>query len=780
MIVRWSLAAGLLLATAAVDALAAGWVWRRRGAVGRVSLTALLAAAAVWCAAYGVELITVGRPTREFWGSVEYLGTTVLPVAWLCFVLEYTGRREQITPRLLGLLAVEPVVVLVLLTHPVTHTLIRSFPAGPVPFVPVVELGPVYWVHFVYTTALAAIGIVLLVTRLMRVSSLYRRQSITLAVAVMLPLLGNTASSLGLGPARTYDPTPIAVSLSGLVLVWGAFRYRLLDLLPVARTLAFDRLGDPVLVVDVYGRLVDRNPAASRALGDGAAIGAPVQDLLQEQVSLLDATAAGAEIRVEHGTETKEFEIVASPLGDDRGRHAGQLLLLRDITARKRAERQLRWLADYDQLTGLPNRRLLVDRLDQAIARARRAHGRCALLLVDLDRFKLINDSLGHQLGDQVLAKAGARLRAGRREEDTAARMGGDEFALVLPEVATPADAALVARRVLTALAEPMLFGDRELIVTASAGVAVWPDDGAGQQQLFSCADAAMYRAKEHGRNRSESGATPSDETATERLELGVELYHALRRGELRLAFQPLVDLQEGMVLGMEALLRWQHPVRGTLPPATFLPVAAQAGLSTEIDRWVLAEACGHAARWARAGRLVPVSVNISAERFRDAPLTLTAEVAAVLEQTSLPPEMLILEISERTIIDDPDPVAAELLDLRKLGVGMALDDFGAGHTSLTHLRRLPIGVLKIDRELIRGVGDDTDDMRILSAVTTLAHILGMRVIAEGVERPEQVAVLQESGCDAAQGFLFSPPVAAEATDSLLVDAGRAVSLSAR
>jgi hypothetical protein len=244
-----------------VDAAAAGWVWRRRGAVGAASLTALLAAAAVWCASYGLELVTVGRATREFWGSVEYLGTTVLPVAWLAFVLEYTGRREQLTPRLLGVLAVEPVLVLLLLTNPGTHDLIRSFPPGPVPFVPVVDLGPVYWVHFVYTTALAALGIVLLVTRLLRVSSLYRRQSVTLVVAVMLPLLGNTASSPGWA-RRTYDP-PIAVSLSGLVLVWGAFRYRLLDLLP-ARTLAFDRLGDPVLVVDVYGRVVDRNPAAAR------------------------------------------------------------------------------------------------------------------------------------------------------------------------------------------------------------------------------------------------------------------------------------------------------------------------------------------------------------------------------------------------------------------------------------------------------------------------------------------------------------------------------------
>jgi len=319
-----------------------------------------------------------------------------------------------------------------------------------------------------------------------------------------------------------------------------------------------------------------------------------------------------------------------------------------------------------------------------------------------------------------------------------------------------------------------MLFGSRELIVTASAGVAVWPDDGADLQQLFSCADAALYRAKAHGRNRAESGISESDEVAAERLELGVELWHALRRGELRLVYQPLIDLREGTVLGLEALLRWQHPDRGVLPPAMFLPVAAQAGLSTEIDRWVLGQACTEAYRWAQAGRPVPVSVNISADRFRDSPLTLGSDVAAALERTSLPPELLILEINERTIIDDPDPVAAELLDLRRLGVGLALDDFGAGHTSLTHLRRLPIGVLKIDIELIRGVGDDTDDMRILSAVTTLAHILGLTVIAEGVERSEQVAVLRRCGCDGAQGFLYSRPVSSDGTDTILVEAAYA------
>jgi diguanylate cyclase (GGDEF)-like protein/PAS domain S-box-containing protein len=768
VIIRSSPVAGLLCAFAIADVIAAGWVWRRRSAVARISLTGLLLAAAIWCAAYSLELATVGRTSRQLWGDFEYVGTTLLPVAWLGFVLEYTGRREQLSRRLLAILAVEPLAVLAMLVIPASHDLIRSFPPGPVPPVPVVQLGPAYWVHFVYTTALTAVATALLVVRLLRVSSAYRRQSVTLVVAAAMPSLANLASSFGWPLANTYDPTPIAVSIGSLVLVWGAFRYRLLDLLPVARNLAFDRLGDPVLVIDAYGRVVDRNPAAARLLGSGAGIGSTVQDLLQEQVALLDATPSGAEIRIEQGGQAREFEFIASPLEDQRGRQTGQLLHLRDITARKRAERRLRWLADYDQLTKLPNRQLLADRLDQAIVRSRRSQGRCALLLLDLDRFKLINDSLGHQMGDQVLAQVGDRLRAGRRDEDTAARLGGDEFAVLLPEIATPEDAWLVAGRVLTSLAEPIQIGTRELIVTASAGVAVWPDDGSDAQQLFSCADAAMYRAKAHGRNRTESGSSDVDETATERLELGVELWHALRREELLLLFQPLVDLEDGSVLAMEALLRWQHPRLGLLLPAAFLPIAEEAGLTTEIDLWVLARACEQARRWTGGRGLVPVTVNVSAQRFRDAPLTLSSDVARVLKQTTLPPELLILEINERTIIDDPTPVADELQDLRKLGVGVALDDFGAGHTSLTHLRRLPIGMLKIDYDLVRGVNDDTDDMRILTAVTTLAHILGMTVVAEGVERAEQVVALRRAGCNAGQGFLFSPPIDAEAADSFV------------
>lgn len=759
---RWSPAAVVLLTTAALDLAAAAWVWRRTHAAARTSLAALLLAAAVWCAAYGLELITVGRAVREWWGDLEYLGTTVLPAAWLMFVLEYTGRRPARLRTLLRWLAVEPLLLFLVLLIPSTHDLVRSFPPGPVAPVPVVVLGPVYWVHFTYTTLLATAATVLLLARLARVSRLYLRQCIVLAASVAVPLAANIASSFGLPLAQRYDPTPVAASVGGLVLVWGAFAYRLLDLPPLARTLAFDRLTDPILVVDVYGRIVDRNAAAARQLPTGSAIGAALQAFLNEQVALVDATPTGAEIGVGDTTDARYFELVASTITDGVGRVTGQLVHLRDITARKQAEGRLRHLAEYDQLTQLPNRQVLADRLTQAVSRARRSSGRCGLLLLDVDRFKLINDSLGHELGDQVLALVAHRIRTGRRDEDTAARLGGDEFAVLLPEIESPRDAGLVADRILAGLSHPMQLGDRELIVTASIGVAVWPDDAADPQHLFSCADAALYRAKRRGRNRVEAGIAAGSDTDSTRLALGAELWHALRRNELRLSFQPIVHLPDGRLAGMEALLRWQHPRLGLITPDRFMPAAEESGLTTEIDRWVLAHSCTHASRWTNGGRAVPVSVNVSAQRMRDAPLTLIADVGAVLRRTSLPPDLLILEISERTVIDDPESLVGELSGLRKLGVGLALDDFGAGHTSLTHLRHLPLAMLKVDRELLDGIAQNSDDVGIMAAVVTLARILGLTVVAEGIERREQVSVLDQLGCSLGQGFLLCPPLDAD------------------
>jgi diguanylate cyclase (GGDEF)-like protein len=764
---HFSLAASVLLLSGAVDLLAAAGVWRRQLSAGRVSLTLLLLAATVWCGTYALELVTVGRSSREFWGSLEFVGTALLPPAWLAFVLEYTGRRDRLTRRFLILATIEPLALFGALLVPGTHRLVRHFGPGPVARVPVVEVEWIYWIHFAYTNALIAAGTALLLVRLLRASSLYRRQSITLLIAVALPIGVNLASSLQLSFADLYDPTPVAVSLGALVLVWGAFRYRLLDLLPVARGATFDRIPDPILVVDAYGRVVDRNPAAARVLGSGADVGTLMQDLLQERVVLLDATSSGAELKLELATGTREFEMVMSSLDDPGGRPAGQLVQLRDITARKDAERRLRWLADFDQLTRLPNRRYLVEQLNQAIARGRRENGRCALLVVDLDRFKMINDSLGHPVGDQVLAGVGRRLQVVLDEGAVAARLNGDEFALVLPGVGADG-ATLVGRQLLSTLAEPMRLSEHEVIVTASIGLAVWPDDGIDAEELFSRADAAMYRAKERGRNLIEFGDPLIDAGAARRRALGVDLWHAVRRDELYLQFQPLIELRTRRLSGVEALVRWRHPQHGDLPPSAFLPIAEEVGLMLDVDRWVIAAACRQAQLWAEAGRPVPVNVNVSAQMLRPDHDSVSALVATLLERTGLPVHLLIVEINEQTIVEDSGSAAA-LQGLRELGVQLALDDFGAGNTSLTHLRRLPIAVLKIDKSLVANIVESPEDRRILSAVAALAQILDLTVVAEGIEHEAQADLVQAAGCQIGQGFLFSPPLDPDDLDELLV-----------
>ena len=764
---RFSLFATVLAVTAAIDVGAAVGVWRRRRAAGRVSLTVLLLATAVWCLTYGMELITYGRVSREIWGSLEYLGTVVLPPAWLTFVLDYTGRGGRLTRRFVALLAIEPVLVFAALLHPVTHDLIRHFGPGPVAPVPVVEVGALYWPHFVYTSGLVLVGTGLLVVRLLRVSSLYRRQIAILLAAVVFAVVGNFTSSLQLPLTDLYDPTPVTVSIGALILVWGAFRYRLLDLIPVARGAAFDRIPDPFLVVDAYGRVVDRNPAAIRILGSGAYVGTLLQNLLQEHDVVLDATAAGPELKLHHATGVLEFEIVMSPLDDQQGRRVGQLVQLRDITARKQAERRLRALADLDQLTQLPNRRCLVEHLDRAIVRARREGGRCTLLILDLDRFKLINDSLGHPVGDQVLAGVGRRLRAGRADGQIAARLGGDEFALLLPGFGVT-DADQAARTVLAEVAEPMRLGEHEVIVTGSAGLAVWPDDGDTGEEMFRRADAAMYRAKRHGRNRTEHSDPVIDAGAARRRELAVDLWHGLRRDELFLQFQPLVDLHSRYLIGVEALVRWRHPRHGLLAPTAFLPIAEEAGLMIDVDRWVLLEACRQAQVWAGNGHPIPVNVNVSAEMIRPGRGSLAPEVLNAVNETGLPPHLLIMELNEQTIIEDADTAAAELQRVRRLGVRLALDDFGAGHTSLTHLRRLPISVLKIDQSLIANLSESAEDRRILGAVAALAQILDLTVVAEGIELQVQADIVRAAGCLIGQGFLYSAPVDGADVENLL------------
>jgi diguanylate cyclase (GGDEF)-like protein/PAS domain S-box-containing protein len=745
----------VLAVSGVADIAAALNVWRWRGRVGRASLCAVLVAAAIWCVAYALELAASGD-SRVLWGALKFIGTTLLPPAWLIFALQYTGRLGRPGRRLLAALAVEPALVLLLLAYGPTRSLIRSYSADQLhATLPIAHLGAVYWVHFVYTSALVLAASAMLLLTLMRMSRLYWRQSMVLVVAICLPLIANVMSSLDIAPFARFNATPIAVSLAAWTLVLGVLRYKLLDLRPVARTLVVETMRDAVVVADAHGRVVDVNPAAQRLLGIPAAalIGRPADTLFDDD----EAPGGNGQLpprELLRGARSRagDVELVVTPLLDQRGATAGRVLVFRDVTERKELERNLRHLAYTDALTGLPNRSLFHDRLKQGLAIASRRDSPLAVFFLDLDRFKVINDSLGHDVGDRVLISVARRLGSCLRDEDTLARLGGDEFAVLLPEVSGPSGSKSVADKLLRALAAPELIDGQELTVGASIGIALFPQSGSDVQSLLRSADAAMYSAKARGRGRAALFTPDLGERNARRQQLETELRRGLRTGQLQLAFQPYHELASGSMAGYEALVRWKHPRSGLLAPASFLSVAEDAGLIEAIDRWVLDEACRQARRWPSP---LAVSVNVSPGRLRAGDLC--EHTADILNHTDLDPERLTLELSERTLFDDEPEAFGMLSEIATAGVGVALDDFGAGYASLGHLRRLPLTQLKIDRSLVAILGQNGDSP-IVAAVTSFAHALGLSVTAEGIEHPAQLERLVELGCDYGQGFLFGQP----------------------
>jgi diguanylate cyclase (GGDEF)-like protein/PAS domain S-box-containing protein len=431
-----------------------------------------------------------------------------------------------------------------------------------------------------------------------------------------------------------------------------------------------------------------------------------------------------------------------------------------EITERKQAEQRAQHLADHDALTGLPNRRLLEDRLTQALALSYRNREQTAVMFIDLDRFKTINDSLGHAVGDVLLKDVAKRLVTQLRDVDTICRIGGDEFVVVLPEIRRATDAAHVAQKVIEQLSLPTVVEGRELHVTPSIGISVFPEDGRDAETLIRNADAAMYHAKEMGRANYQFFTDQMNLSASRRLALENDLRRALQKGELRVHYQPIIELKGGCVAGHEALVRWQHPSRGLVPPAEFIQLAEDTGLILQIGEWVLREAC----RWATfigVDRGLPVSVNLSARQFGDP--TLVATVAQALKDSGLPANLLELEITESTAMQHTDVTAATIGKLKQLGVAIAIDDFGTGYSSLAYLKRFSVDRLKIDRSFVADIPGDKDHKAIVAAVVALSHALGLKVVAEGVETEAQMEFLQTCRCDYLQGFLAGAPVDADA-----------------
>ena len=424
----------------------------------------------------------------------------------------------------------------------------------------------------------------------------------------------------------------------------------------------------------------------------------------------------------------------------------------RDISERKRAEEQIEYQAYHDALTGLPNRRLFRDRLTVALAHARRLKSTLAVMFLDLDRFKYVNDTLGHSLGDEMLKAVAARLKAALREEDSIARMGGDEFTVLLPELKNPEDAASVAQKLLEAVAQPMRIEETELFITTSIGIALFPNDGDTAELLLKNADHAMYRAKDAGRNSVQLFTETMNSRALERLSMENNLRHALDRGELVLHYQPQFNLTTNRITGVEALLRWKE-----IGPTEFIPIAEETRLIVPIGEWVLREACRRAKSWQESGHEgLRMAVNLSPRQFQHSDLPLL--IAAALADSGLAPGDLELEITESTAMQNTERTIATLRRLREMGVRIAIDDFGTGHSSLNYLRSFPIDTVKIDQEFVNEIESSPADRAIISAVIGMARGLGLRVVAEGVETQPQLAFLREEGCDEVQGFLLGVP----------------------
>lgn len=520
------------------------------------------------------------------------------------------------------------------------------------------------------------------------------------------------------------------------------------------------------------GRILYANRAWQKALGYGAEeiTGLTFSKILNpeseaECMGEFRKALAGEPVKaVEAEFVSKDGGVVVAEVnitcGFKEGKPSVVWGICRDITERKQAEEQLYRLAHHDTLTGLPNRILFIDRLKQARAMARRFAFRSAVLFLDLDRFKIINDTLGHSVGDRLLQQVAKRISDCVREIDTVARIGGDEFTIVLVNVGTEEDVARISGKILTAMILPFKVDEHELFVTASIGVSMYPEDGDDAESLLKKADMAMYEAKAKGRNNFQFFTPTMDENASRKLLFGNELRKALERDEFILHYQPKFDIATGKVTALEALVRWEHPEQGLLPPADFIPLAEEMGLIVPLGEWVLRTACRQNAAWRKEGMTpLRIAVNLSALQFRQNDLL--EIIRSALAESGLEPELLELEITESIIIQDPETAVDILNELREMGVYISVDDFGTGYSSLLHIKRFPVDTLKIDKSFVRNVDKCATDGAIAQAIITMGTSLDLKVIAEGVETEGELAFLKMHHCDEAQGFLLSVPLPA-------------------
>ncbi|WP_166255792.1 sensor domain-containing protein [Solimonas terrae] len=594
---------------------------------------------------------------------------------------------------------------------------------------------------------------------------------------------------IGLNPLRIEQAQFVLASVIDITERLSADRLQRSLQAGVLRQAILDSLPFSVIATDTEGQIVAINPAAEQLLGY------PPQALVGQSAMVMHEPAeverraeelstqtglhipANFQVIVASGSRTTADErewtyvhrdgsrvpvnIAITAMRDESGRVNGFLKVAYDITERRRAEAFIRHMAHHDALTNLPNRTLLLDRLESAIRQARRSGGGVVVLMLDLDHFKRINDSLGHQIGDKLLLKISQRLQRRVRDVDTVARLGGDEFVIVLTGIHSASDVQPLINELMRTISAPMSFDGHELLVTTSIGGCMFPADGSDPGALLKNADTAMYHAKASGRSNFHWFTTAMLQQTEEKLALGTALRRAIESSELTIVYQPEISLRDGRIVGMEALVRWSSPRHGEVSPDRFIPVAEETGLILTLGEWVLHSACRECVALQRtAGRNLRLAVNVSPRQFQQKDLPQLLQ--RVLTESGLPAHCMELEITEGMLMQSPEESAEVLRELRRLGIAIVVDDFGTGYSSLAYLTRFPIDKIKIDRSFVRDIANDAADAAVVNAIIAMARSLDIRVIAEGVETEEQEQYLLDRGCDEVQGFRYSPGVRAE------------------
>ena len=635
--------------------------------------------------------------------------------------------------------------------------------------------------------SVALTAILVLLSPLLYVT-LPARAALAGALLPALAAIGGTLALLRFG-SFWFAPTPALVALGISYPLWSWRR-----LVASVSALRIERnrseatlhaIGDAVVTTDSHGRVQYLNPVAEILTGHSleSARGQPLDDVVSSfsegddgatelpwrECLLSGRVVHSARHRVLRGGNGKEHAIrwSGSPIRDASGQTAGMVLAFSDVTEMLALSREVVWQATHDPLTGLPNRNQLEHALEQAIGRARRANQPVAVMFIDLDGFKKVNDAFGHAAGDSLLQEVALRLRSRSREHDLMARWGGDEFVMVLEHMLVRDAATAAGSKVLEIMAEPFQIQGQEVFISASIGISQFPRDGDDPGTLLKRADAAMYRVKEHGRNGLQFYSQDMNDRARERLATEKALWHALRTEALELHYQPQIELPGHRIIGVEALVRWNDPDRGLIPPGRFIPVAEQSDLIHGIGAWVLKTACAQLAQWQAQGLpRIHMAVNLSPRQLlkRD----LYDNVSEIVGASGIDPSLLVLEISENLLVMDAATLANALRQLRGVGMRLSMDDFGTGHSSIGYLRRLPIDEVKIDKSFVRNLPSNLDDAAIVTGMVALAHGLRLRVVAEGVETEDQLRFFERLGCDAIQGFYFSRPLTASALADLL------------